>query len=391
MLKVPAAFPRVCAAFAAGVLALGAPGCLTPPKPPERPAPAPQPDPATPATAAPTALSPPQPPSVAPSPALVPGRLKIALVSAWLWVDGEYVSPVAQIDYLRLLAHVRDHRVAAGDSVDAKTLELEVDAAPDWQTVQYVLDLCDGYERLELIRGARLYSLRLDMSGSSTSPEREQGRRTALLLRGDHLAAWAGQDVPADAAESANPKLEKLFELPRSGSDGELEAAFRRVCSKGARCSRLSIYFEEDLPGQQLLRVLELLERAAGAGAVPPTISFSRSAPPPGEEARAFTASEAVRGRLAPDVIRRIVRASYGVFRGCYERGLATNPKLEGRVTVRFVIQRGGSVSDVTNAGSDVPSDEVIQCVLKGFAGLRFPPPRGGIVTVQYPIMLQPG
>jgi len=85
------------------------------------------------------------------------------------------------------------------------------------------------------------------------------------------------------------------------------------------------------------------------------------------------------------------VRASYRVFRGCYERGLATNPKLEGRVTVRFVIQPDGSVGGVANGGSDLPNDEVVKCVLEGFVGLRFPAPAGGIVTVQYPIMLQPG
>jgi hypothetical protein len=394
LIRIPAAFPRMGlprlglprmgTAFAAGLLALAGSGCLT--KPPERPAP--PPPSSQPAAAAP---APPQPPSVVPASASVPGRLKIALVSAWLWVDGEYVSPVAQIDYLKLLAHVRDHRVAAGDSVEAKTLELEVDAAPDWQTLHYVLGLCDGYERLELITGARRYSLRLEISGSSTIPERAKGRRTALLLRRDHIAVWAGQDVPADAAESASPKLEKLFESPRSSSDGELEAGLRRVCSKDARCSRLSIHFEEDLPGQQLLRVLESFERAAGPGVAPPALSVNRSAPPPGEEARVFTAPDAISGRLSPHVIRQVVRASYAVFRGCYERGLWVNPKLEGRVTVRFVIQRDGSVSDVINGGSDLPSDEVIECVIESFSSLRFPPPVGGIVTVQYPIMLQPG
>jgi hypothetical protein len=32
-----------------------------------------------------------------------------------------------------------------------------------------------------------------------------------------------------------------------------------------------------------------------------------------------------------------------------------------------------------------------VNCVVKAFYGLSFPKPEGGIVTVSYPIMLQPG
>ncbi len=98
-----------------------------------------------------------------------------------------------------------------------------------------------------------------------------------------------------------------------------------------------------------------------------------------------------VSGRLPPEVIRRIVRQNYGRFRLCYEQGLGRNPNLEGRVTVRFVIGRDGAVSNVSNGGSDLPDSSVVGCVVKAFYGLSFPKPEGGIVTVQYPIMLEPG
>jgi len=98
-----------------------------------------------------------------------------------------------------------------------------------------------------------------------------------------------------------------------------------------------------------------------------------------------------VSGRLPPEVIRRIVRQNYGRFRLCYEQGLGRNPNLEGRVTVRFVIGRDGAVSNVSNGGSDLPDSNVVGCVVKAFYGLSFPKPEGGIVTVSYPIMLQPG
>jgi hypothetical protein len=98
-----------------------------------------------------------------------------------------------------------------------------------------------------------------------------------------------------------------------------------------------------------------------------------------------------VSGRLPPEVIQRIVRQNYGRFRMCYEQGLARNPNLEGRAQVRFVIGRDGSVSNVQNGGSDLPDSGVINCVINAYYGLSFPQPEGGIVTVVYPIMFQPG
>jgi hypothetical protein len=98
-----------------------------------------------------------------------------------------------------------------------------------------------------------------------------------------------------------------------------------------------------------------------------------------------------VSGRLPPEVIQRIVRQNYGRFRMCYEEGLARNPNLEGRVSVRFVIGRDGSVSNVANGGSDLPDNGVVQCVVRAYYGLSFPQPEGGIVTVVYPIMFAPG
>jgi hypothetical protein len=98
-----------------------------------------------------------------------------------------------------------------------------------------------------------------------------------------------------------------------------------------------------------------------------------------------------VSGRLPPEVIQRIVRQNFGRFRMCYEQGLGRNPNLEGRVSARFVIGRDGSVSNVSNGGSDLPDSGVVSCVISAFYGLSFPQPEGGIVTVVYPIMLAPG
>ncbi len=98
-----------------------------------------------------------------------------------------------------------------------------------------------------------------------------------------------------------------------------------------------------------------------------------------------------VSGRLPPEVIKRIVRQHFGQIRLCYEKGLATDPKLEGRVTTTFVIAKTGDVTSVADAKSDLANATVIQCVDKVFAALKFPEPEGGIVKVTYPIDLSPG
>jgi hypothetical protein len=98
-----------------------------------------------------------------------------------------------------------------------------------------------------------------------------------------------------------------------------------------------------------------------------------------------------VNGRLPPEVIQRIVRQNFGRFRLCYENGLKSNPTLSGRVSVKFVIDRSGAVSTAQDGGSELPDQGVISCVVRGFGNLSFPQPEGGIVTVVYPIIFNPG
>ena len=95
-------------------------------------------------------------------------------------------------------------------------------------------------------------------------------------------------------------------------------------------------------------------------------------------------------GHLPPEVIQRIVRQNFGRFSFCYQNGLKTNPNLEGRVTVKFVIGRDGGVQLAADGGSDIPDQGVKQCVVSGFSSLSFPPPDNGVVTVVYPLMFTP-
>ncbi len=109
-----------------------------------------------------------------------------------------------------------------------------------------------------------------------------------------------------------------------------------------------------------------------------------RAAPP-----RVRMGTTNVSGRLPPEVIQRIVRSNFGRFRVCYQAALKNNPNLQGRVSVRFVISRSGTVNSVSGSG-DIPDQSVVACVTRAFYSLTFPQPEGGIVTVSYPIVFTP-
>ncbi len=95
-------------------------------------------------------------------------------------------------------------------------------------------------------------------------------------------------------------------------------------------------------------------------------------------------------GTPSPAVIQSIVRSNYDAFRRCYESALARDPKMEGRLDVRFEITAEGKVMRARIAENTLPDCDAARCVRDNFRSLLFPKPQGGIVTVTYPIMFSP-
>jgi hypothetical protein len=94
--------------------------------------------------------------------------------------------------------------------------------------------------------------------------------------------------------------------------------------------------------------------------------------------------------RYPPEAIRDVIRRNFGRFRACYQQGLLRNPKLEGRVRVRFVIASDGSVQSPQDAGSDLPDREVVACVVRAFYALHFAATDTQAIAVSYPIVFSP-
>jgi hypothetical protein len=94
-----------------------------------------------------------------------------------------------------------------------------------------------------------------------------------------------------------------------------------------------------------------------------------------------------VNGRLPPEAIQRVVRQSFGRLRSCYAAGLQRSPDLEGRIAVKFVIDRDGQVTMASAAERTLEDASVASCVVKAYEAMSFPKPVGGIVTVVYPVV----
>jgi TonB family protein len=95
-----------------------------------------------------------------------------------------------------------------------------------------------------------------------------------------------------------------------------------------------------------------------------------------------------MRGPRHPDYVKRVVQKIWRRYLLCYENGLLRDPNLRGRVSVGFVIDPDGAVSDVRDAKSDMLDAAVVRCVVRAFRSLSFPPePKPGPnETVVYPM-----
>jgi hypothetical protein len=97
-----------------------------------------------------------------------------------------------------------------------------------------------------------------------------------------------------------------------------------------------------------------------------------------------------VKGKLEPEIVRRIVRREFGRMRLCYELALKQDATLGGTVTVNFVIRPNGEVGKVTSS-SELKHAETVTCIERTFRGLSFPQLEGGLATVAAPIEFTPG
>jgi len=109
---------------------------------------------------------------------------------------------------------------------------------------------------------------------------------------------------------------------------------------------------------------------------------------PQGPKVRIITGA-IVHGTLTKEQIRRVVHRNIGQIKHCYEKGLMSRPDLEGRVSVKFIINGMGAVQNSGVSGTSLGHSSTEQCIAQAVRRWTFPQPQGGgIVIVTYPFQL---
>jgi pSer/pThr/pTyr-binding forkhead associated (FHA) protein len=97
-------------------------------------------------------------------------------------------------------------------------------------------------------------------------------------------------------------------------------------------------------------------------------------------------------GALDKSLIDAVIKRHMNQIRYCYQRELTKNPNLGGKITVKFVIAKNGSVSKASTKSSTMGNRAVESCINGRFMRFKFPEPKGGgIVIVSYPFIFAPG
>jgi hypothetical protein len=189
-----------------------------------------------------------------------------------------------------------------------------------------------------------------------------------LRLGDGQVAATWQTDAPCDAspADATFPAT-------------SLAAELAKAC-KGAAClDEVTISFP---PTERAEAVLAAFAASAGAASKP--LRFSVHATP--ESTPKHLCGEPLPAPRDPSKIQQTVRAGFGTMRACYDDGLRRDPKLAGKVAIKFTIAPDGHVEDAApDATTDLPDKVVVQCVVDAFKPLTFVKAYGK-TNVVYPI-----
>lgn len=97
-------------------------------------------------------------------------------------------------------------------------------------------------------------------------------------------------------------------------------------------------------------------------------------------------------GALDKTAIDETMRANVDLIRDCYEQALTANPRLRGKLVVKFAILKDGTVSTAATKSSTLNHPQVEDCINQEVMRFQFPTPKGGgMVIVSYPFVFEPG
>jgi hypothetical protein len=98
-----------------------------------------------------------------------------------------------------------------------------------------------------------------------------------------------------------------------------------------------------------------------------------------------------ITGTIAPEVVKRAIRAEFPRLRACYDAALKKDLKANGTIAMKFRINKDGVTENarLDPKQTKIADDEMQKCVVAVFASLRYPITKSGTIDVTYPIDFQ--
>jgi hypothetical protein len=104
------------------------------------------------------------------------------------------------------------------------------------------------------------------------------------------------------------------------------------------------------------------------------------------------TGSAVVMGSIDKELIRKVIQDHAAQIRYCYEQQLAINPRLQGKVAIKWIINADGSASgaQVDRGTTTLEDSKVHECMMARITSWEFPKPKGGgMAVITYPWILR--
>jgi hypothetical protein len=104
------------------------------------------------------------------------------------------------------------------------------------------------------------------------------------------------------------------------------------------------------------------------------------------------TGTAQVMGSVDKELVRKVIQEHAAQIRYCYEQQLALNPKLSGKVSIKWIINADGSASgaQVDMGATTLMDPKVHQCMMSRITSWEFPKPKGGgVAVITYPWILR--
>jgi len=104
---------------------------------------------------------------------------------------------------------------------------------------------------------------------------------------------------------------------------------------------------------------------------------------------RGMVGDPVILGALDRSLIDQVIHQDIDTIAACYHQALAEDESLAGKVVIKFVIAKDGSVSSSTVKRSDLGHANTESCIAQAIQRMQFAEPRGGgIVIASYPFIL---